>query len=106
LKSTRKTLKTGEFPEVEDALFLWFWQKLNRCTPISGKILKEEAKYFYKKITQKDNFQASDNWLDKFEKFFGLRLLCITREKLSFNVESVERYKKNSKSYSRTIINT
>ena len=40
-------------------------------TPISDKMLKEEAKYFYKKITLKDNFQASDCWLDKFKNCFG-----------------------------------
>ncbi|KAL4142187.1 hypothetical protein QTP88_004696 [Uroleucon formosanum] len=44
VSDTWKTLRTGEFPEVEDVLYLWFWQKLNRRTPISGKILKEEAK--------------------------------------------------------------
>jgi hypothetical protein len=46
-----KTLKTGEFPEVKDALYLRFLQERNRHTPISGEILKEKAKYFYKKIT-------------------------------------------------------
>jgi hypothetical protein len=44
-----KTLKTGEFLEVEDALYLWFLQERNRHIPISGEILKEKAKYFYKK---------------------------------------------------------
>lgn len=90
MKSTRKTLRTGEFPEVEDVLYLWFWQTLNRRTPICGKILKEQAKYFYKNITQKDHFQASDSWLDKFKNCFGVRLLCMTIEKLSCNVDSVE----------------
>ncbi|XP_050545073.1 jerky protein homolog-like [Daktulosphaira vitifoliae] len=92
----RKTLKTGEFPEVEDALYLWFLQERNRHTPISGEILKEKAKYFYKRIAhkdQKDDFQASDGWLDKFKNRFGLRLLCMAGEKLSCDVNSVEPYK-------------
>uniref|UniRef100_A0A2H8TNS6 Jerky-like n=1 Tax=Melanaphis sacchari TaxID=742174 RepID=A0A2H8TNS6_9HEMI len=93
LKSMRKTLKTGEFPEIEDALYLWFLQERNRQTPISGEILKEKAKYFYKKITHKNDFQASDGWLDKFKNRFGLRLLCMTGEKLSCDVNSVEPYK-------------
>lgn len=57
MKSTYKTLKTGEFPEVEDGLYLWFLQERNRHTPISDKILK----FFYKEITHKDDFQASDS---------------------------------------------
>lgn len=36
----RKTLKTSELPEVEDALFIWFKQQRNRNAPISGDILK------------------------------------------------------------------
>lgn len=33
----RKTLKTGECLEVEDSFYLWFLQKRNRHTSITGK---------------------------------------------------------------------
>jgi len=69
----RKILKTGEFPEVEDALYLWFLQECNRHTPISSEIWNEKAKYFYKKITQKNDFQVTDGWLDKSKNCFGMR---------------------------------
>lgn len=93
LKSERKTLKTGEFPQVEDSLYAWFLQERNRHTPISGEILKEKARYFYRKIMKKDDFQASEGWLYKFKRRFGIRLLGITGEKLSSDVAAVEPFK-------------
>lgn len=88
--SVRKTLRTGEFPQVEDALYAWFIQERNRHSPISGEILKEKAKFFYNRIMKNDDFRASDGWLDKFKRRFGIRLLTFTGEKLSCDVDSVE----------------
>jgi hypothetical protein len=34
--SNRQTKKSGEYPEVEDALYIWVVQERNRHTPISG----------------------------------------------------------------------
>jgi hypothetical protein len=48
--SDRQTLKSGEYPEAEDALYTRFLQEHNRHTPISGEIIREKAKYFYKII--------------------------------------------------------
>lgn len=93
VKSARKTLKTGEFPQVEDSLYFWFLQERNRHTPISGEILKGKARFFYRKIMNKDDFQASEGWLDKFKRRFGIRLLSTTGEKLSCDVDAVEPYK-------------
>lgn len=87
---TRKTLKTGEFPQVEEALYAWFLQERNRHTPISGELLMEKAKVFYSKIMNKDDFRASVGWLDKFKKRFGIRILSLTGERLSCDVEAVE----------------
>lgn len=90
LKSLRKTMKTGEFPQVEDSLYLWFLQERKRHTPISGEILKEKARFFYRKIMENDDFHASEGWLDKFKRRFGIRLLSMTGEKLSCDIDSVE----------------
>lgn len=86
----RKTLKSGEFPQVEDALYSWFMQERSRHTPISGDILMEKAKFFYNKIMKKDDFRASVGWLDKFKRRFGIRLLSLTGERLSCQEDSVE----------------
>jgi hypothetical protein len=84
--SDRQTLKSGEYPEVEDALYTWFLQEHDRHTRISGEIIREKSKYFYKMIMKKDDFRASDGWLDKFKKRYGIRFLTRMGEKLSCDV--------------------
>jgi hypothetical protein len=51
--SERQTLKSGEYREVEDALYTLFLQECKRHTPISGKITRETGKYFYKMIMKR-----------------------------------------------------
>lgn len=97
VKSARKTLKAGEFPQVDDSLYLWFLQERNRHTPISGEILKGKARFFYRNIMNTDDFQASEGWLDKFKRRFGIRLLSTTGEKLSCDIDAVEPYKEKFK---------
>uniref|UniRef100_A0A2A4K1H2 HTH CENPB-type domain-containing protein n=1 Tax=Heliothis virescens TaxID=7102 RepID=A0A2A4K1H2_HELVI len=86
----RKTLKVGNCPKMENALYMWFTQRRYNCTPISGEILKAKAIEFYQKITHKDDFRASDGWLDKFKKRFGIRLLTISGEKVSSDESAVQ----------------
>jgi hypothetical protein len=88
--SDRQTLKSGEYPEVEDAFYTWFLQECNRDTPISGEFIREKAKYFYKMIMKKDYFRASNGWLHKFKKGFGICFLTIMGEKLSCDVSAVK----------------
>lgn len=80
--SDRRTPKSGEYPEDEDALYSWFLQECNRHTSISGEIIREKAKYFYKMIMKKDDFRASNGGLD-------IRFLAIMKEKLSCDVSVV-----------------
>lgn len=69
------TLKAVEKPEV---------QERRRHTPISGPILAEKAKYFYKAITKKRyDFVASCGWLYGFKGRHGIKLRTETGEKLS-----------------------
>ncbi|XP_014286744.1 protein bric-a-brac 1 isoform X3 [Halyomorpha halys] len=72
--NVRKTLKAGDFPEVEDALYAWFIEERNRETHISGEILMEKAKMIYHEIMNKDDFRASVGWLDRFKRRYGIRL--------------------------------
>lgn len=85
----RKTLKGGEFPKVEDALYAWFHQQREIHAPISGDILKAKARFFYNSIMNKDDFRASDGWLDKFKSRFGIRFLQMSGEKLSADTSEI-----------------
>lgn len=90
----RKTLKAGEHHQMVNALFTWFLQQRRRHAPISAGILCEKARYFYKKITNKDDFQASDGWFQKFKARFGIRLLAISGKKNSADSSAEEPFKR------------
>jgi hypothetical protein len=53
----------------------------------------EKAKWFYKQITGKEDFNASLGWLDKFKKRHGIRGLSISGEKLSADEAAVEPFR-------------
>ncbi|XP_045499486.1 jerky protein homolog-like [Colias croceus] len=79
----RKILRAGACPKMEKALYTWFKQHHSKHTPITGENLKEKAIEFYRKITNKYDFRASDGWLDNFKKRFGIRLLNVSDDKFS-----------------------
>ncbi|XP_055371533.1 jerky protein homolog-like [Condylostylus longicornis] len=83
-------MRTGEFFKLEKMLYEWFLEGRKKNIPIDGTILKNKAKYFYKKIYKKDDFSASSGWLQKFKKRHGIRFIKICGEKLSSQKELVD----------------
>ncbi|KAI4463865.1 hypothetical protein MML48_4g00003543 [Holotrichia oblita] len=88
----RKTLKTSEIPEVEEALFIWFKQQRNRNAPISGDILKQKAQFFYHEITKKTDFRASHGWFQNLKKRHGIRYMQMSGEKVSANESEIQEF--------------
>lgn len=86
----RKTLRPSEFPEVEDALFIWFKQQRKRHAPISGDILKQKAQFFYTEITKKNDFRASHGWFENFKKRHGIRFMKMSGEKVSADESEIQ----------------
>lgn len=90
----RMTLKSSENPNVELALYSWFIQERSRHTPLSGDIVCEKAKHFYRQITGKDDFKASSGWFHRFKKRYGIRQLTVCGEKLSSNESAVQPFQR------------
>lgn len=53
IKTIDRTLRVGDFPKMENSLYMWFIQERSKHTPISGEILKAYAIEFYQTITKK-----------------------------------------------------
>ena len=70
-KSKRKKLRSGNFENVDKAIFTWFISKRSQV-PIDGTILKEKALKFAEALGELD-FKASDcwfhNWKERSVKF-------------------------------------
>ncbi|XP_057296213.1 tigger transposable element-derived protein 4-like [Hydractinia symbiolongicarpus] len=65
------------------------WKKESIRTenvPISGNLIKKKALYFSKKLSL-EKFQASDGWLDKWKKGFGISFKTISGEAKSVTGE-------------------
>ncbi|XP_036322266.1 tigger transposable element-derived protein 7-like [Rhagoletis pomonella] len=82
----RFTMKTGEFVKMEDAL--WFLTQRKCHIPVGAMQLKCKARELHKKLYN-NTFFASDGWLTKFKKRYGIRLLKESGEKLSSSKELV-----------------
>lgn len=70
----RQTLKFGEYPQVEQALYSWYLEERGQ-TPLSGDILRQKARTLYQEIMKRDDFKASNGWLDNFKRRYGIRFV-------------------------------
>lgn len=94
----RRTLKSSEFSAMEKSLYHWFIRMRNRNWPVSGLMLKEKAKELHSQLKESEaRFNASDGWLQRFKKRYGVRLLKITGEKLSSQPQLVDPFKQKLK---------
>ena len=73
-KDENKTRECGSrFPELEEALFMWFTDVSVKGLPISDDMLIEKAKTFGEKLGVSDGFLYSKGWLDNFKKRHGIK---------------------------------
>lgn len=71
----RQTLKTSVFPRMEKKLYEWFLEQRNQNVILNGDMIKQTAKQIHLQIKENDKqFTASDGWLERFKKRFGIRL--------------------------------
>lgn len=88
----QRSLKKCEFPRMEKALFEWFLSQRNNHIPVNGMVLKAKALEIHNQMYGSD-FHASDGWLSRFKKRYGIRLLKQTGEKLSARQDLVQPFK-------------
>ena len=62
-----KRLKENTYEQLNQAVLKWFTRIRSENVPASGILIKEKALYFAKEL-KLEKFQASDGWLDKWQK--------------------------------------
>lgn len=99
--SGRRTVKTARFTEMEDALFVWLLQERNKKHTITPDVVKTKAELlfpiFQEKQTYSDKmtFVATNGWYDRFRKRYGLRMLTVSGERASADLEAFSSFKSN-----------
>ncbi|XP_054275152.1 tigger transposable element-derived protein 2-like [Macrosteles quadrilineatus] len=78
----RKTMRKGKHARVEKALYHWFEYNKSKGFPVSGQLLQQKALHFKEKIDgeEGEQFSASEGWLDRWKKRFGIGLLVNDNE--------------------------
>ncbi|XP_047139139.1 tigger transposable element-derived protein 4-like [Hydra vulgaris] len=66
-KSKRKKLRSGNFKNVDKAIYTWFVAKRSQQVPIDGTILKEKALKFAEALGELD-FKTSDCWFHNWKE--------------------------------------
>jgi hypothetical protein len=99
-KSTGNTYRNTDarFPDLENALFLWFTDMRSRRIPISNDILIEKAKKFSDLLytcLEVYDFKYSPGWLSNFKKRHGISCKSIHGESggVDSNYIKIEREK-------------
>ncbi|CAF1013281.1 unnamed protein product [Brachionus calyciflorus] len=82
--------RTAMYPELENALFIWFHEKREHVAIISDEILIDKAKYF-ETMLNISNFKYSVVWINKLKKIYN-----ISSYKLHSEAGSVDQNKINS----------
>jgi hypothetical protein len=69
-----KHLRPGEYPELEQCLYLWFIDKIKNGISINDSILTKQAKIFGPSLAISDlEFSYSSGWLEKFKSRYNIR---------------------------------
>jgi hypothetical protein len=69
-----KRLRNGEFPNLEQCVYLWIIDKLSNKISISDSIVVNQAKRFGEQLGISNlEFSYSRGWLEKFKLRFNLR---------------------------------
>ncbi|XP_071081459.1 tigger transposable element derived 5-like [Haliotis cracherodii] len=88
-----KRIRGADDTTLDKALFEWFTQSRHECIPLSGEILKVQAKKMSRKINgDNDTFKASDGWLWRFQRRQGIKSITVSGESKSADVESAAAY--------------
>jgi len=95
-------MKRSEHEKVSECLYVWFMEKRHKGLPVSGVLLKSQAMKFYEKlentegIPEEEKFTASDGWLSRWKKRYGVRELKVSGEKLSAinQMNQLEKFKR------------
>lgn len=89
----RKTMRQSDYEKTSEALFMWFSQQRIKGSPLSGPMLQEKAKFFCKELKEAEDFSASNGWLNRWKKRYGVRQVTVCGEKLSADFEAANSFR-------------
>ncbi|XP_041361034.1 tigger transposable element-derived protein 4-like [Gigantopelta aegis] len=89
--TARKRIRTSEFQDVDDALFLWFKSARNKNIALSGPLLMQKADELAAKLGHV-NFKANNAWVERFKQRLGIISKAMHGESAAVNQEVVDNW--------------
>lgn len=90
LMKDRKTLHNSKNKDLDEVLMEWIRQRRAEKIPLNRALIMEQAKVFHKHMELETGCDYSSGWFNKFKKRHGLKILSISGDKASADVESAE----------------
>ena len=78
-QSSRKRFRSGEYTDIEEALFKWFTSARSAGVPITGPVLATKAESLAEKLGR-INFKASNGFIERFKERKGIVYKCLWRK--------------------------
>lgn len=88
----RRTLHTPKLEHLDRVLYEWFLVKRAEGIPVSGPMLIEKAKDFYKQMRLTEPCVFSGGWLWRFKARHGIKKLDASSEKQVADHQAAERF--------------
>ena len=92
LCQTNKRSRPSEYSDVNDTLYDWYQLACSKNIYPNGALLTEKAKEIAKHLG-KDQFKASNGWLDKWKKKHNIKQLVISGESGDVSGATVDSWK-------------
>jgi hypothetical protein len=87
---TTQRNKAARYPELEEALFVWFRQQQSNDMTITEQLLREQAQVFGAKFNVHESFIFSSGWMQKFKKRYGIKSYALHGEAGDANAEGIK----------------
>ena len=91
-QSSRKQFRSGEYTDIEEALFKWFTSARSAGVQITGPVLATKAESLAEKFGR-INFKASNGFIERFKERRGIMYKNVCGESNAVDCEIVQSWK-------------
>ncbi|XP_055622899.1 jerky protein homolog-like [Toxorhynchites rutilus septentrionalis] len=96
--NSRKTMKTQNFPLMEESVYVWILQQREANIIVTSEVLRVKAELLFREIQKRGHyvnqkFSFSDDWMRRFKERFGLHVKRVAGEKASADVDAYIKFK-------------
>ena len=88
-QSSQKRFRSGEYTDIEEALFKWFTSAHSTGVPITGPVLATKAESLAEKLGR-INFKASNGFIERFKEPRGIVYKNVCGESNAVDCEIVQ----------------